>query len=294
MRSLRQSWRRGRFSRLLRIVRSGPWVEPLVAVYLLFVATIALRHQEGWPAADSFYFVVMVVTTIGYGDFAPSTQGGKLATCLLAIGGLGVIGRTIAQFVLGVAGPAAFLRRCLGHSAGLLEAHGLVSRHRARRRVLAGVCVGIVLLGSLLGRFVIGIPSWCDSLYFSVVTLTTVGFGDIVPNSRWARTCTAVVSLVLVPLFANALLSYVDLCRGGRGGDCGLVRTRGKLTEEGVAGLSSFSRENLGIQDERPVSREDYVAFVLVRNGLLNAEDVKLIWDSHTEMSVKESTIKLA
>merc|ERR1712037_270505 len=100
------------------------------------------------------------------------------------------------------------LRRFLGHTAGLFEAHGLLSRQKARSRVLAGVCLGIVLLGSILGRFVIGLPSWLDSLYFSVVTLTTVGFGDIVPNTRWARTCTAVGSLVLVPLFANALLSY--------------------------------------------------------------------------------------
>jgi len=41
-----------------------------------------------------------------------------------------------------------------------------------------------------------GLPSSSDDLYFSVVTLTTVGFGDITPGTELARTVTITEALV--------------------------------------------------------------------------------------------------
>jgi voltage-gated potassium channel len=37
---------------------------------------------EGWSWIDSFYFVVVSLTVIGYGDFAPTTPNTKLITIL--------------------------------------------------------------------------------------------------------------------------------------------------------------------------------------------------------------------
>ena len=41
-----------------------------------------------------------------------------------------------------------------------------------------------------------GLPSSSDDLYFSVITLTTVGFGDITPGTELARTVTITEALV--------------------------------------------------------------------------------------------------
>ena len=32
-----------------------------------------MMNQEGWDAADAFYFWCMTVSTVGYGDLAPTT-----------------------------------------------------------------------------------------------------------------------------------------------------------------------------------------------------------------------------
>jgi hypothetical protein len=45
-------------------------------------------------------------------------------------------------------------------------------------------------------RGVQGLPSSSDDLYFSVITLTTVGFGDITPGTELARTVTITEALL--------------------------------------------------------------------------------------------------
>jgi len=49
---------------------------------------------------------------------------------------------------------------------------------------------------------------WNDSLYFSTITMTTIGFGDIVPTGKWARAVTmieAITGVILLVLFIGRL-----------------------------------------------------------------------------------------
>jgi voltage-gated potassium channel Kch len=49
------------------------------------------RVAEGWSLLDSFYFSVITLTTIGYGDLSPSTTAGKIFTIIYIFVGLGII-----------------------------------------------------------------------------------------------------------------------------------------------------------------------------------------------------------
>ena len=48
--------------------------------------------MEGWSVLDSFYFSVTTLTTVGFGDPAPTTAAGKIFTIVYIFVGLGVIG----------------------------------------------------------------------------------------------------------------------------------------------------------------------------------------------------------
>merc|ERR1719361_2278377 len=54
---------------------------------------------EQWPIADSMYFTIVTLTTVGYGDLHPTTPGGYLFMSLYTIVGVSILG-----IVLGVIG----------------------------------------------------------------------------------------------------------------------------------------------------------------------------------------------
>lgn len=54
------------------------------------IAAVVMNGLEDWGLLNSWYFIVITTTTVGYGDFYPVTVAGRLATMAFAIVGLGV------------------------------------------------------------------------------------------------------------------------------------------------------------------------------------------------------------
>ncbi len=82
-----------RFARAVRRSLKDPEFRSLfvIVIALLGAGTIFYRYAEGWSLLDAFYFSAITLTTIGYGDFAPSTAAGKIFTVLYVFAGIGII-----------------------------------------------------------------------------------------------------------------------------------------------------------------------------------------------------------
>ena len=63
----------------------------LTSVAILIIGTLVYHELEGWSYLDSFYFSFITLTTIGFGDFAPHTDGGKVFTIIYIVIGVGII-----------------------------------------------------------------------------------------------------------------------------------------------------------------------------------------------------------
>jgi hypothetical protein len=72
----------------------------LAAVATLSTGTAFYNFAEGWTWLDSIYFSIVTLATVGYGDLAPKTTGGKIFTIGYPAVGIGILAdfvRTIAQ-----------------------------------------------------------------------------------------------------------------------------------------------------------------------------------------------------
>ncbi len=87
-----------RISRAFQLIKEELAVFGLLALILMFIAAVGIYEfeHEAQPQAfasipHALWFVVVTLTTVGYGDVYPVTAGGKMFTFFILIIGIGVI-----------------------------------------------------------------------------------------------------------------------------------------------------------------------------------------------------------
>lgn len=75
----------------------GRLVVAVIAV--IAIGTIFYHYVEGFGWIDAYYFCVVTLATVGYGDFVPHTEIGKLFTTFYIFIGVGII-TTFITFTL--------------------------------------------------------------------------------------------------------------------------------------------------------------------------------------------------
>lgn len=63
----------------------------MASLFVLFGGALAYHYLEGWSYIDSLYFAAITLSTVGYGDFSPQTDLGKLFTIVYIGIGVGLI-----------------------------------------------------------------------------------------------------------------------------------------------------------------------------------------------------------
>jgi voltage-gated potassium channel len=70
---------------------------PFVAAALVLTGTLFYWRFEDWTIVESFYFSVVTLTTVGYGDLAPTTAGTQIFTIFYILTGIGVFVALLAS-----------------------------------------------------------------------------------------------------------------------------------------------------------------------------------------------------
>ncbi|AWM14513.1 potassium channel family protein [Flavobacterium sp. NRK F10] len=80
------------FKTLISFLQDDEYRDLLITtIIIIIIGTIAYHYLEGWGLLDSLYFSVVTLTTIGFGDFTPKTDGGKIFTIFYIVMGIGMI-----------------------------------------------------------------------------------------------------------------------------------------------------------------------------------------------------------
>lgn len=82
-------------------LRSDETFRALFFLMLSLVAagTLFYWRVEGWTIVDALYFTVMTMSTIGYGDLAPTNTVSKLFTVVFSLLSVGVFVAVVSKLV---------------------------------------------------------------------------------------------------------------------------------------------------------------------------------------------------
>jgi voltage-gated potassium channel len=92
----------------------------------------------------------------------------------------------------------------------------LVAEHKLIKKQLQAVSAAslAVLLGGTVFYHLIEKFSWVDAVYFCTISLTTIGYGDIVPKTNGGKLFTSAYVLVgigIIATFANIMIKNAVL-----------------------------------------------------------------------------------
>ena len=73
-----------------------------ILLALMSVGTVFYMVVEGWSLLDSLYFAVITAATVGFGDFAPQTDLGKLFTIIYVLIGVGLLVMLLSRVASGM------------------------------------------------------------------------------------------------------------------------------------------------------------------------------------------------
>jgi voltage-gated potassium channel len=62
-----------------------------LTVGILIIGTVFYHFVEHFTWVDAYYFCVVTLATVGYGDLTPHTTAGKLFTTVYIFAGVGII-----------------------------------------------------------------------------------------------------------------------------------------------------------------------------------------------------------
>lgn len=68
----------------------------LLVILILLIGMFFYGTVEHWSRLDSIYFSIVTLTTVGFGDFSPQTDSGKVFTIFYLLIGIGILLALIA------------------------------------------------------------------------------------------------------------------------------------------------------------------------------------------------------
>ncbi|XAR72434.1 hypothetical protein NMG60_11019063 [Bertholletia excelsa] len=232
--------------------------------------------NETHPVVDALYFCIVTMCTIGYGDITPSSTATKLFSMMFVLVGFGFIDILLSgmvSYVLDLQEKYLLRNVKIDGKEDNPKSYIIdVKKGRMRIRMKVALALGVVVLCIGIGAFVMHFLEdlvWLDSFYLSVMSVTTVGYGDRAFKSMPGRIFASIWLLVSTLAVARAFLYLAEARVDKR------HRTMAKWVLGQDMTISQFLAAD--IDNNGFVSKSEYVIYKLKEMGKVSDKDIMLI-----------------
>ncbi|CAN7056707.1 unnamed protein product, partial [Brassica oleracea var. botrytis] len=251
----------------------------LLVVYLslgVFIYWLNRDHyvvNQTHPVVDGLYFCIVTMCTIGYGDITPNSVVTKLFSIMFVLVGFGFIDVLLSgmvSYVLDLQESYMLDSAKRREEPDKRRSYIIdVKKGRMRIRLKVGLALGVVVFCIALGvgimHFIEKID-WLDSFYLSVMSVTTVGYGDRAFMTLPGRLFAAVWLLVSTLAVARAFFYLAEARVDKRN------RERAKRVLCETMSVSQFFAAD--IDNNGCVSKAEYVIYKLKEMEKITDKDI--------------------
>jgi len=231
------------------------------------------------PVADALYFCIVTLCTIGYGDITPATPAAKLFSISFVLVGFGFVDILLSGMVSYVLDLQEHLliTTLKNPSSARKHRHNYifdVKKGRMRIRMKVALALGVVAICVGVGAAVlrkVESLGWLDSVYLSVMSVTTVGYGDHAFRTLAGRLFASAWLLVSTLAVARAFLYLAEM----------RIDKRHRAMANWVLSRNMTVSEFLAadIDNNGYVTKSEFAVYKLKEMGKISEKDIMMVCD---------------
>lgn len=280
-------------------VRHPKTVNVIALLVYMALGMSVMSFYENWSFVTSFYVIVQIITTVGYGDIAPTASGELFLTFYVLLGTVlvaSILNGLIESFLeasedrLGESLVA--MRTNIARSVSQDDLGCRCSWSRSVKDLASATMVYLFFLAVWAAFFTIYEGCSCSygasridgckegdqclatggahlsirqAFYMGVITFSTVGFGDFSPKSRLGR------------IFGSVWMILGIIAFGTMVGHVSTILTDWRRFHKRRVLVSRDTFNKMDRDGSGKVRRHEFLRYMLVRQGLVKAEALENI-----------------
>jgi len=257
------------------------YVVACIFCLLLYIFAFSLifwriEVESNWSLIDAWYFSVVTIGTVGYGVLTPSND---LCRGMVVI--FLTLGFVFSTFSIGLL-TEYVLKKVERHSYEL-EMHKNAAVPCGPRVI--GMCALLIIFISIGVFYGVLAEDWnfLESLYWTIVTMTTVGYGDYSPAGQVNRLCISFYIILSTGIFASVVTAVIAAYI--------TMRKRAETVRFILRKLKPHHFQAMDKDCDGEISQKEFLEFNLVCLGYSDQWVVNMINDVYLHLDVEENGI---